>query len=789
MSANEPANAGAAGARQPFAPVDRSAWSVLLLVLVLVVLQWSGLVLQADRLIQDHLLALGKRSVDQSQVVIVGLDDKSISRLGRWPWSRALHAELIDQISAARPRAIGLDLLLTEAAQPEDDRLLAASIAASGKVVMPVLMQNANGLATMMPPVEPLRKASNRLGHVHLDIDDDGIERGVYLREGPDTGELTLHFAAAMAAVADPSFDAKTLPGVSGAGRVYVDDVTGQSLVWHRANRIVIPFAGPAHHFPRLSYVDVLEGRVPPEVLRDKYVLVGATAVGLGDNYATPMSRSGQLMPGVEVIANILDGLLGGHELQRAPGWLDLLINLAVVLLVFAGFSKVNPAMALGLTAVGVLSLLSISLAAMAWLQLQLAPTAGILGVLLAYGVWSWRRLAAATRFLVGEVERVQGSAGMRAVSSARLPDKSGDFMSRRILALRQAGQQLSDLYSFVRGSIEALPDAMLVCNREGEVLLANVQADRLFAGAGEIQGSDVLELTRGIVAVSSATPALSRALLAGPPRSHSVMARDKLQRDLLVKLAPSVDGQDVHTGWLISLVDISELRKAQRQRDDAIRFLGHDIRAPQSSIIALLEMRRHNPESVSQDQFEARIERHAMRTLSLSDDFIHLLRAQSYDYQFRLFNLADLLQEAMDEVWESARQRQVSVTLAATSEPEAWAMVDRELVMRMLGNLLGNAIKFVPEGGAVRCEITEEWGQWNVAVADNGPGVPLAAQAGLFEAFARGSASAKTAGAGLGLAFVKTVATRHQGSVNLVSVPGEGARFCVLLPKAPAPA
>jgi signal transduction histidine kinase len=110
---------------------------------------------------------------------------------------------------------------------------------------------------------------------------------------------------------------------------------------------------------------------------------------------------------------------------------------------------------------------------------------------------------------------------------------------------------------------------------------------------------------------------------------------------------------------------------------------------------------------------------------------------------------------------------------------------IDRDLVARAITNLLGNALKFSPAGSSVRCAIEPLPLEWAVLVQDQGPGIDEELRAHLFEPFARGRAGFHVEGAGLGLAFVKTVAQRHGGKVVLESAPGQGSAFRLILPRA----
>ena len=171
----------------------RLEWSFLAVALLGLVawLSTSSSLDRVNHLVQDAGLRLISRPA-HPDIVIVAIDDRSIAAIGRWPWRRALHAELISRVSAQDPRAIGVDVLFSEEEldYPEDDLLLASAMARSGRVVLPLLRRShgpAGSLADL--PLPALAQAAARLGHVHVAPDDDGVVRFAVRVQSPDGAE------------------------------------------------------------------------------------------------------------------------------------------------------------------------------------------------------------------------------------------------------------------------------------------------------------------------------------------------------------------------------------------------------------------------------------------------------------------------------------------------------------------------------------------------------------------------------------------------------------------------
>ena len=723
-----------------------------------------------------------------ADIVIIAIDEPSLAALGRWPWPRAVHARLLARLDEARPRALGLDLVLAEPENGDSDGALARAIRRL-PTVLPVFMeQRANEgrrEARVVLPV-PVLAGAAALGHIHVEVDADGIARSVFLEEGwrDESGRTQRwpHFARAMLAAANPASNATPPPGER-------NPHPPRAGSWTRDFWLHLPFVGPPGTIQRLSYVDVLEGRADPAGYAGKFVLIGATAAGLGDAYSTPVSGHARLMPGVEISANVLAALNEGHGIVRATPWANALYNLAPLLIAMAGLRRFGPRRGLMLTAA-----LIIALPLCSWWLLArgvwFAPSAGLLALALAYPLWSWRRLEAGVRYLGDEFARLAAEPRVLP-EAAPTADSGGDLLERRISALAGAADRLRNLRRFVSGTLDSLPDAALVTDRDGRVLIANRAACAPLAAASaeDLRGGSIGELLARLATTDGATPTWEalRALseTPGPDRpQRSLECVTDYGRHVLARCAPLEGGDGHPAGWIVTLADISELREAERQREEVLAFLSHDMRSPQTSIMALLELHALDPDDNPKEQVHARIEQYARRTLSLSDQFLQLARAETKAYEPTVEDLTVLAEEAVDDTWAAAEQKSIRLRVQADGEPLP-VRADRPLLLRAIVNLLTNAVKYSAEGTVVTVTVAARDGKHICEVADQGYGISPEDQARLFERFRRFSAPGqpKAQGAGLGMAFVKTVIEKHQGRISVQSVPGTGSVFTLHLP------
>ena len=328
-----------------------------------------------------RLLIRGERSAGR-EIVLVGVDDRSLQEVGRWPWSRLIQAQLIDAIGRDQPKVIGLDVLYTEpestpgAAKPMDprrrrdgsagsgpkpsapDRHLAESLKRAGSVVLGfsfvvpeagtdgsafpgnspiagpvarapfVLVRRARSDEMLQPyraagaalPIPLLSEAASSFGHVYSIPDDDGITRYEYLVI--QQGAREEYF---------PSLGLELARMYLGIPREQMTLVLGESVrLGDRVipidgkGRLLVNFLGRERRFTSVSAADVLHRRMPEGFFHEKVVVVGTAALGTFDQKATPFSAN---VPGMEKNATVVENILHRRFTQR-PYWAEPLAYL-----------------------------------------------------------------------------------------------------------------------------------------------------------------------------------------------------------------------------------------------------------------------------------------------------------------------------------------------------------------------------------------------------------------------------------------------------------------------------
>lgn len=702
----------------------------------------------------DSLRRLSPLPVDP-RILLVTIDDASLKKLGRWPWPRGLHADLIDRLSAAQPAGILFDVIFSEPGDPANDKRLAESVCNAGNVLLPLVREGAANYSQPDAQMMPLLKCAKGVGHINVEADSDGVVRSLYLREGPPDAK-----APQLAWLAyEMSGELSEMPGEP------QQSVTQQ---WHREHAIRIPFIAPHTRFPSVSYVSVLHGEVAPERLRNRLILVGSTASGMGDRFVTPLSSTVGTTAGLEIQANVLNGLLQGRSIVDLPGWLAALIATAWVALLL-GLLLYRPRYALWMT----LSCMAVALlVSLALLRLGhwWSPAACLIGLLLSYLIWNWRRLSVILAYFGWELARLDNEPKVLP-ERRRAPASKGDVLQARIFALEQAVSRTRDTRRFMADGLECLPVATLITDPMGNILLANRIAREVFGN--ELVTQNLLEQLADL-----GYPPLHNGVRPALSALELVEFRDIHQRSLRMELAPLLPAEgDVALGWLLSLTDLSKERDAQQHRETMLRFLSHDLRAPHSAILALLDV--HNGES----PVFAQIEQQVRRALGLTESFVQLAKAEADGYQFQPTLFAMLVMDAFDQVALIAQLKGIHLVHDLDEADEGMVSADQSLLTRALFNVLENAIKYSPSGTTVRLRHSSEQGWLECRISDQGPGIAAEDLPELFNQYRRFDSSQGSEGLGLGLTMVKAVVERHGGRISCESEVGKGTTFSLRLP------
>ena len=322
---------------------------------------------------------------------------------------------------------------------------------------------------------------------------------------------------------------------------------------------------------------------------------------------------------------------------------------------------------------------------------------------------------------------------------------------------------------------LQHVKEGVLVLNENGEVLLINdlarlvmeIPADQHVVGRTFIDFCRNAEVEKGI-----------QQALSGKEYRTEITAPDGRVFSLQAIPIPGV-------GAAVTLHDVTHFKELDRIKSDFVSAVSHDLRSPLTAILGYVELlERAGPLTPMQRHFVDRVRNSVQNITALINDLLDLGRIEAgFDVEKEVLSVAAVVRYAVDgQMPQAEAKHQTLVARIADDLPPVLGNAVR--LRQMLDNIIGNAIKYTPEGGLIEVEAENRGDQVVLRVRDNGPGIPPSEQPYIFNKFFRGSnVASEQPGTGLGLAIVKSIVDSHHGRVWVKSEVGKGTEFTVVLP------
>ncbi len=446
----------------------------LFLVALIQLLVMIGIFARPEMTLYDSWFRLKGVQNPGENVVVVAIDDASVSRIGPLAWPRTVHADLLEKLSQAR--VVGFDLTFNSEKDAQEDEAFAKAIAQHGRVVLASKLtfgkdETGEIMEGLEAPLENLMMGAAGIGFVNTPVEADQVVRRLSMVDVNLFDMPFPSFALATYLVAEelnPN-DIKLMPG-------YLI-VKGQKIPINDSNQAMPTFYGPTETFKTISYADIIKGNVSPNYFKDKIVLIGAATAEDHDVYATPYSTSNMVKngsraaPGVEIHANTVQSFLNSSW-YRQVGWgYNFIFLFLMAILTSLAVSGRGPWVGmmgtLGIVAVTLCTVYYLWNANHMWLNLA-APLAIIF---LTYAV------VTATDFITAEMQRRKTKAMFSRYVS---PDVVDELMANpEQMALGGKKQVVTIMFTDIRGftAFSENKDPVDVISRLNEYLTAQTDA------------------------------------------------------------------------------------------------------------------------------------------------------------------------------------------------------------------------------------------------------------------------------------------------------------------------
>ena len=739
---------GARGGPKELRPKLRRSLRILTLALIAALYFGGGF--ERFELAVTDLSFQGARRAASGEIILVEIDADSLQRLQVWPWPRQWHAEALQRLLDAGARQVAFDVDFSSRSSAEgDDALADALAAAEGRVIVPAFLQRGRRESDALTATVPLPDfaRSARLGGVTVQPDADSRVRRL-------ASELEI------AGQRLPS-----LPLVLLGERSRVD----------RAS-FTIDFGVDPTTIPRISYADLLQDPTALRQVAGKDVLIGATAVELGDQLPVPVYR---VLPGPVVLALAYETALQGRGLVRTGALPSLLGAAALIALVGPLFARLSWRRGLAAAVAACIACLALHHLLHAGLAVSLDLGPWLAAILLCY--------AQATLLLI-------------------------DMQAKRIFRQHMVEAHRSAL---MKGVVENSFDAILAADASGRVRFANGAAARLFDLAPEGPAgrslADFVRLPSGesivtLLGAEAEADAIEPFEVVGLREGREAFAGELALRraTLFLSRHPLERRTTPRILWVATVRDVTERRKAEaaqaearraaeqanRAKTEFLATMSHELRTPLNAVLGFSEMIRDELLGpVGQQQYKAYagdIHRSGAHLLEIVNDILDTAKIEAGKLTLSEEEVG--LAAVVEATLQLARCRpeggQAPITAAlADGMPALWA--DRRLLKQILLNLVSNALKFTPSG-EVRvsaCLAADGW--LELAVQDTGIGMAEDQIAKVRQPFYQvdSSHTRQYQGTGLGLSLVHSLVELHGGELRIESRLGHGTAVTCRFP------
>jgi PAS domain S-box-containing protein len=345
---------------------------------------------------------------------------------------------------------------------------------------------------------------------------------------------------------------------------------------------------------------------------------------------------------------------------------------------------------------------------------------------------------------------------------------------------LQGAYRGLEESQRRLQVTMESLGDGVVTVDSKGVVTDANPAARRLLSAA--TIGSKV----RDVLVSDTVTPRRVERLLAG-------LEREEL-RTPEGGTVLAITGSPMGTpegGTVLSIRDVSERARLERMKDEFVLTASHELRSPLTSVQGFAELLILEKDQLSEKHAET-VEiildntRHLVRLLN---DLLDLARSDAGRLTINPVRaeIGPIVAGAARLIMGLTNSRQQRLEVEIESDlPHVSVEPDR--IMQILVNLLTNATEYCPENSTIKVTASAVGSEVEVAVSDDGPGIPAEQLEHVFDRFTRGEAgmTQRVGGTGLGLAIARSLIELHGGAIGVTAKEGEGATFRIVLPALP---
>lgn len=711
-----------------------------------------------DNKIYDYFIVINQEKTIDQNIVIVEIDNKSIKKIGYWPWNRKVYKDCLQNIIAASPSVIGIYLTFSYSQgnmkQEEDLYNTLKSF--------PELVMNAdfdyysdNDLNLLVPNkglFPDIKKAHSF--YIEKDI----------IREIPPFKILPA-FSLYVLKLYYDKYPLKLKEISTKLTNLYNNINKTQYSV---TENLLINYKRTPDKFKHLSFVDVLNNNFSPEDFKNKIVLIGITDKYLTHFFATPFiaKKENLSSSSVEINAQIIDALMSQNGYKESS---FLITGLFTILIATAYFFISNKSSTRFQGLWFVLFLFIIFLCSFLLFKYTIywvAPASAGVFVVVIFIFHIFFTVSNIDTKLLANIKALNKDEN---VTLSEIPGTIND----RVELLNSLINVISTDRQTIKAIINGVNSGIIVINNSGKVLWTNKQFMDFFDGK-EILNNNLQNIVSGmteeeIFDLKNSSEALKKELTIN-------------KKDFLCVFTPI---NNEHFAGIFN--DITELKEVDRLKTDLMRMVSHELKTPITNIMLATEDIIDFEDRERTIKNTHNIFEFAQLMQNIITNFLNLnkLEHNLMDVIIEETDILNVINRSIELQSPMAETKGVKIFLKQNEVINIYVLADKKLIEIVLNNLISNAIKYSKPSENVFVQLDTKDNFLEISIIDSGAGISKEEQEKIFEKFyrAKNNKLLEIKGTGLGLSIVSKILSLHNSTINLQSEENKGSTFSFKLP------
>lgn len=739
----------------------KTVYTIIIIIFLITLLNLLGLFDALNSKIYNQFIYINQKKNVNNEIVLVLIDSKSIQQVGYWPWSRKEYTKILKTIMAQKPRVIGVSLSFTETqGKPEEDKELYDTLKTFPNVVLAakLVTYSQDNIKRLVIPQKSIFPEIKQ-GHTGMNFSEKGVVNSFPIKV------VIPAFALDVVRLYYTTNQNK-ISSRAGDKLIYLLSLLGKNDQYMNVN-LLIDYKRTPDKFIQLSFINVLENKIPADIFKDKIVLIGVSDKYIAKEFATPFTDIKDLTSSdVELQAQIIDSLINFRGLFKAPEWLLYLFALISGLLFFY-LSRAKRIVVQGLYfLVFILLTLFVDYWLFTSLNLWLPPTMILFLILAIFGFSLYSTTSTIDDNLINAFNKLNQSKNIPMVD---LPSDLGS----RVKSLTDLLEIINTDRLTIKAIIDGVNNGIIVFDESGKIIWANGYITSLY--------KEHLILNENITDIIEDIDFKQIMVELQNNNSYQIFVGIK-QFDFCCVISTI---STMPKQYVAVFNDVTELKNMDRLKTDMVRIVSHELKSPLVAIQICADNISFIDDKNSIQENSQRIINSTNILLDTIDNFLNLSRLENnmVEMNIKKSNLIDLINKSIELQEPVAENR--NIKLIFEHQGIAEVLMDSKHILIVLNNLISNAIKYSFENSEIIIKTVLNNGYVTTSIKDSGIGIPKEDLEKIFDKFYRSINNKKYSikGTGLGLSIIKKIITIHNGDIKVESEYEKGSTFSFSLP------